>query len=154
MTPGRSHFVLSPIQLASLATMKNIRTAPAPVAQYAIAARGPFSSAHAEFEAEMRLATKAGHTSWCRTLRELHEDDLAARAPLDLLKEFAAAAPSEYLLGYLFGFINVRESPEQYSYTAESMVRQVSLRKEAGLRGALLGGAFMMIVSGHEDARA
>lgn len=146
VTPSRSHFVLPPIQLASLATMKNVPTAP--IAQYAIA-RGPYSGAHAEFAAEMRVAEKAGHTSWCRTLRELHEDDLAARAPVELLKEFAAAAPSAYLLGYLFGFINVRESPEQYSSTAESMVRNASRHTDAGLRGALLGGAFMMIISGH-----
>lgn len=133
--------------------MKNIRTKIAPIAQYAVAS-GPFSGAHAEFAAEMRLAENAGHSTWCRTLRELHEDDLAARAPLELLKEFAAAAPSAYLLGYLFGFINVRECPEEYFGSAESMVRQVGQCKEAGPRGALLGGAFMMIVSGQEGARA
>ena len=142
MTPNRSHYVLPPIQLASLISMKR-KT----IAQYAIA-RSPYSGAHAEFAAEIRLAERAGHSGWCSALRELHQGGLAYRAPIEMLQWFAAAAPSPYLSGYVVGFIDVRESPHQYSGKVEfakSMISESGLHRLASRRGALLGGAFMIV---------
>lgn len=114
------------------------------IAQYALS-RGPLSGAHAEFAAELQLAERNGRRDWCDTLCELHESGLADRAPMEMLWEFAACAPSEYLAGYCVGIMSVRESPSTFAdASAEDLVGTAGTRGQAKMRGAALATAFMI----------
>ena len=105
----------------------------------------PFSSAHAELEAELRVAERAGRTAWCETFRDLHEMSLAHAAPLVMLIDFAAAAPSEYLTGYLVGILSFREQPSAFAgESAEGLLISIAVESKAAIRGCRLASAFMI----------
>ena len=58
-----------------------------------------FTGALSEVESELALGMAKGAGPWCNWFRDIHDGDLAQRAPIDMLKEFADDAPSPLLRG-------------------------------------------------------
>lgn len=72
-----------------------------------------FSGAVAEVESDLLLAVTMGRADWCNTFRDIHDADVAQRAPFELLKDFAHDAPSPLLSGYVLGIMFSRDRPEE-----------------------------------------
>lgn len=102
-----------------------------------------FTGALSEVESELTLSARNGDADWCSTFRDIHDGDLAERAPVDMLKEFADDAPSPLLRGYVLGIMFARgASAGLKSYSAD-FAALAKMADEPELRGMALGCAFM-----------
>lgn len=114
--------------------------------QYAFGAR-QIAGAQAEFTEEMNAAELSGRSRWCDALRSMRSSDLGGLVTIEMLKEFAAAAPSAYLCGYVLGQIAMCLAPDSFSrQSARAMLMEVGLHSSSVCRGALFGWAFTTIV--------
>ena len=107
-----------------------------------------FTGAVAEVELELALAATLGRADWCSTFRDIHDADLAQRAPFEMLKEFAHDAPSPLLSGYVLGIMFSRDRPEELEVTPGAWVARANRCADPELRGAALGCAFMSAFAG------
>ena len=107
-----------------------------------------FTGAVAEVESELALAVTMGRADWCNTLRDIHDADLAQRAPFEMLKEFAHHAPSPLLSGYVLGIMFSRNRPEELEIPPGKWVARANRCADLEVRGAVLGCAFMSAFAG------
>ena len=125
--------------------------------QYALAA-GQIRRAQAEFVEEMNEAEIFGRSRWCAALRSMQNGDptSAGMVPIEMLKEFATAAPSAYLHGYVLGLLSVCLKPDNFSReSARAMLMEagLNLNSSSVCRGALFGCGFATVVL-HRGGRA
>ena len=114
--------------------------------QYAFAVR-QISGAQAEFTEEMNAAEISGRGRWCDALRSMQSSDLGGLVTIEMLKEFAATAPSAYLRGYVLGLVAVCLAPDNFSReSARAMLMEAGLNSSSVCRGALFGCAVTTIV--------
>ena len=114
--------------------------------QYAFAA-GQISGAQADFTKEMNAIEISGRSRWCDALRSMRSSDLGGLVTIEMLKEFAAAAPSSYLRGYVLGLVAMcLMSDNFFRHSARTIQIEAGLNSASVCRGALLGCAFTTIV--------
>jgi len=113
--------------------------------QYAFAVR-QIRGVQAEIESEMNAAERSGRGAWCDALRNMQSGDLGVLISIEMLNEFAAAAPSAYLQGFVLGLIAVCTAPGRISReSAKGMLLEAGSHSSPVERGSLAGNAFLTI---------
>lgn len=100
-----------------------------------------FTGTLSEVESELALAVRSGRASWCGIFRDIHDADLIERAPFEMLKDFANAAPSPLLQGYVLGVLYARENPEWPDISRGEWAARANTVDDPAVRGAVLGCA-------------
>jgi len=104
-----------------------------------------FTGALSEVESELMLSARNGGADWCSTFRDIHDGDLAERAPLDMLKQFADEAPSPLLRGYVLGIMFARERPAPIGMSPRQWASKALTVGDPVLRGMALADAVMAL---------
>ena len=100
-----------------------------------------FTATLSEVESELALAVSSGRAAWCDIFRDIHNGDLIERAPFEMLKGFANAAPSPLLQGYVLGVLYARENPERPELPCGEWAARANSVEDPAIRGMVLGGA-------------
>lgn len=121
----------------------NIPVEAAPEATY----RPRFTGALAEIESELASSASKGDANWCNTFRDIHDGDLAERAPIDMLQEFANEAPSPLLRGYVLGIMFARERRKPLGMSPVQWAAKAMTVDDPVIRGMALADAFMAVMA-------
>lgn len=106
-----------------------------------------FTGALSEVESELTSSARSGYTDWCHTFRDIHDGDLAERAPGDMLKEFADHAPSPLLRGYVLGIMFARERRKPLGMSPVALAAKAMTVDDPVFRGMALADAFMAVLA-------
>ena len=106
-----------------------------------------FTGALSEIESELALGMTQGAAAWCNAFRDIHDGDLAQRAPIDMLKEFADGAPSPLLRGYVLGIMFSRKKPGPLGMPKTEWAARANGVDDPEIRGMALGCAVMAIMA-------
>lgn len=106
-----------------------------------------FGGAYSEVESELTLRARNGDADWCNTFRDIHDGDLAERAPVDMLKEFADGAPSPLLRGYVLGIMFARERRRPLGMSPGEWAAKAMTVDDPAIRGMALADAFMAVLA-------
>ena len=105
-----------------------------------------FTGVLAEIESELALGMTNGEAAWCNAFRDIHDGDLALRAPIDMLKEFADDAPSLLLRGYVLGIMFAREKPGPLGMPMSEWAARANAVEDPEIRGMALACAVVAIL--------
>lgn len=106
-----------------------------------------FSGALSEVESELTLSARNGHAEWCSTFRDIHDGDLAERAPYDMLKQFGDEAPSPLLRGYVLGIMFARKRSAPIGMSPGEWAAKALSVDDPVLRGMALADAVMAFLA-------
>jgi len=106
-----------------------------------------FTGALCDVESELALGMTTGAAAWCNAFRDIHDGDLAQRAPIDMLKEFADDAPSPLLRGYVLGIMFSRKRPGPLGMPMTEWATRANGVEDPEIRGMALGCAVMAILA-------
>lgn len=105
-----------------------------------------FTGALSEVESELAFGIAKGAATWCNAFRDIHDGDLAQRATVGMLKEFADDAPSPFLRGYVLGIMFSREKPGPLGMPMSEWAARANAVEDPEIRGMALACAVVAIL--------
>lgn len=106
-----------------------------------------FTGALSEVESELALGMAKEAAAWCNAFRDIHDGDLAQRAPIGMLKEFADDAPSSFLRGYVLGIMFVRKNPRPLEMPMTEWAARANGVDDPEIRGMATACAVMAVLA-------